>query len=154
MRTSVTYSVVRRKNPRNTMGMARYYAQAQSRGETDVRTLSERIQSMCTVTRADIMAVLVAMETAVRECLSNGEIVRLGELGSLQVSLSSVGSETKEEFNNSLISKSRILFRPGQTLQEMQRTMKYERVEQLPQRGKKEESASAEQADPDVTDLP
>ena len=140
MKTAVTYSVVKRRNPRNLMGLPRYYAQAQSRGEADTRSLSTRIQEMCTVTRADCMAVLVALETAVSECLSNGEIVRLGDLGSLQVSLSSVGSDTESEFNTSLISKSRILFRPGETLQAMQRIMKYERVEQLPKKGKHAET--------------
>ena len=144
MKTAVTYSVVKRRNPRNIMGLPKYYAQAQSRGEADTRSLAVRIQEMCTVTRADCMAVLVALETAVTECLSNGEIVRLGDLGSLQVSLSSTGAEKKEDFNASLISKSRILFRPGETLQGMQHTMKYERVEQRPLKGKKAEAGGAD----------
>lgn len=137
MKTSVTYSVVERKNPRDLMGVPHFYAQAQARGEADIRTVSERIQSMCTVTRADIMAVLVALEMTVTECLSNGEIVRLGDLGSLQVSLSSNGAKAKEDFNTSMICRSRILFRPGMLLQAMQRTMRYERVEQLPRRRKR-----------------
>ena len=86
------------------------------------------------------MAVLVALESTISECLSNGEIVRLGDLGSLQISLSSKGAPSKEDFNAGLIEKSRILFRPGETLQAMQKTLSFERVEQLPKSKKKGET--------------
>lgn len=135
MNRSVTYSVVSRKKPGSPLGIAKFYAQAQARGEADIRSISDHIQQMCTVTRADVMAVLVSLESAVRDCLANGEIVRLGELGSLQISLSSEGTEKPEDFVPSLINKSRILFRPGQTLADMQRTLKFERVEKKPKKG-------------------
>ena len=113
-----------------------YYAQAQARGEADIRTLSDRIELMCTVTRADVMAVLTALEQTIKDCLSNGEIVRLGDLGSLQMSLSSTGAAAKNVFNPGMIKKTRILFRPGMTLKDMQKALSFERVEQLP-KGKK-----------------
>lgn len=129
MKTAVTYSVVSRKNPRQPQLPNLFYAQAKARGEADIRTLSDRIELMCTVTRADVMAVLVALESVIKECLSNGEIVRLGELGSLQLSLSSKGSNSKKEFTSSMIHKTRILFRPGETLSAMQKMLHFERVE-------------------------
>ena len=135
MKTAVTYSVVARKNPKEPEFPAKYYAHAQARGEADIKTLSDRIQVMCTVTRADVMAVLVALETTITDCLANGEIVRLGDLGSLQMSLSSDGAVSKEEYTPNMIKKSRILFRPGDTLQAMQKTLRYERVEPLPKKG-------------------
>lgn len=143
MKTSVTYSVVPRKNPHEPETPALFYANAQARGEADIRTLSDRIELMCTVTRADVMAVLVALEATVSECLSNGEIVRLGDLGSLQMSLSSKGAPSAKEFNSSMIGNSRILFRPGETLKAMQKTLRYERVEKLPKGGKKGEDAGS-----------
>ncbi len=123
-----TYSVVERKNPHDSFATSKYYAQAQARGVAGIRTISKRIQDMCTVTRADIMAVLVALETTVSDCLANGEIVRLGDLGSLQVSLSSKGTTTAENFHPNNINASRILFRPGQTLARMQHELKFQRV--------------------------
>ena len=116
----------------------KFYAQAQARGEAGIREISQRIQQMCTVTRADVMAVLIALEDVVAEALTNGEIVRLGELGSLQVSLSGEGSEDAESFNDSLIKKAKILFRGGKTLQNAMTTLKYEQVEQ--KYAKKEET--------------
>ena len=152
MKTAVTYSVVSRKNPREPEAPALFYAHAQARGEADIRTLSDRIELMCTVTRADVMAVLIAVESVIKDCLANGEIVRLGDLGSLQMSLSSKGVTSKEDFSAALINKSRILFRPGDTLQAMQKSLRYERVEQLPKTKKKE--VAPEAPDSSATDEP
>ena len=130
----LTYSVVERKDPKTPELEGKYYAQAQARGEAGIRELSARIQQMCTVTRADVMAVLIALEDVVADSLANGEIVRLGELGSLQVSLSGEGATSKDEFHDGLIKKSRILFRGGETLKNMQSTLKFEKVEQKPKK--------------------
>lgn len=133
----LTYSVVERKDPQNPEIEGKYYAQAQARGEAGIRELSQRIQQMCTVTRADVMAVLIALEDVVSDSLSNGEIVRLGELGSLQVSLSGEGATTKDDYHDGLIQKAKILFRSGRTLSNMLTTLRYEKVEQ---KYKKEET--------------
>ena len=126
----LTYSVVERKDPQNPEVPGKFYAQAQARGEAGIRELSQRIQQSCTVTRADVMAVLIALEDVVADSLANGEIVRLGELGSLQISLSSEGSMTKEDFHDGLIKKGKIIFRGGQTLVNTLNTLKYQKVEQ------------------------
>lgn len=128
----LTYSVVERKNPNMADMPGKYYAMAQARGIANIRELSERIQKMCTVTRADVLAVLVALEDVIADCLANGEIVRLGELGSLQVSLSGRGTDKPEDYHDGLIDKAKILFRSGTTLATMLATLKYEKVEQRP----------------------
>ena len=99
MDKALTYSVVERKDPQNPDVEGRYYAQAQARGEAGIRELSQRIQQMCTVTRADVLAVLTALEDVIADSLANGEIVRLGDLCSLRVSLSGEGSTTKEDYH-------------------------------------------------------
>ena len=78
--------------------------------------MSERIQSSCTVNKADVYAVLVALEDVVAEAIQNGEIVRLGELCTLQVSLSGKGALTEEDYDTSLIKRAKINFRPGPAL--------------------------------------
>ena len=116
MARSVTYSVVPRINPREKDEAPKYYAQAQARGDMNIREMSERIQAACTVNKADVYAVLVALEDVIAESLQNGEIVRLGELCTLQVSLSGKGALTEEDYDVSLIKKLRINFRPGSAL--------------------------------------
>lgn len=141
MNRSVTYSVVQRKNPKEPGSPAKFYAQAQARGEMGVREIAERLQRECTLTRSDIVAVLTALEDVVSEGLQGGEIVRLGELGSIQVGLSGKGADKKEEYTDGLIHRKRILFRPGMTLRNMLSTLSFERVEvKAKKKGEEEES--------------
>ena len=140
MNRTVTYSVVERKNPNTPEDPGKFYAQVQARGEMGIREIAERIQRECTLTRADTIAVLTALEDVVSEGLQRGEIVRLGELGSLQVSVSGQGVEKEEEYNDGLIERKRILFRPGRTLRDTLSTLSFERVEVKPKsKGKTEE---------------
>ena len=129
MARSVTYSVVPRINPREKDEAPKYYAQAQARGDMNIREMSERIQAACTVNKADVYAVLVALEDVIAESLQNGEIVRLGELCTLQVSLSGKGALTEEDYDVSLIKKSRINFRPGLVLTNALAKLNYSKVD-------------------------
>ena len=128
MARSVTYSVSPRVNPRDKDAAPKYYAQAQARGDVNIRKMAARIQSTCTVTKADVYAVLVALEDVIVEALQNGEIVRLGELGTFQLSLSGKGAATEEDFDTSLIKKARINFRPGLTLADMLGSLSFSKV--------------------------
>ncbi|MBR5540963.1 MAG: HU family DNA-binding protein [Bacteroides sp.] len=128
MARSVTYSVVPRRNPSEKNTPPKYYAQAQARGDVNIREMAERIQSTCTVHKSDVYAVLVALEDVVSEAIQNGEIVRLGELCTLQVGLNGKGALTEEEFNENLIKKARINFRPGKVLAGALETLKFSKV--------------------------
>ena len=128
MARTVTYSVVPRINPREKNDPPKFYAQAQARGDINVREMAERIQATCTVHKTDVYAVLVALEDVVKEAIQNGEIVRLGELCTLQVSLSGKGTLTEEEYDDSLIKKAKINFRPGTILAGALESLKYSKV--------------------------
>ena len=128
MARTVTYSVVPRINPREKNDPPKFYAQAQARGDVNVREMAERIQATCTVHKTDVYAVLVALEDVVKEAIHNGEIVRLGELCTLQVSLSGKGTLTEEEYDDSLIKKAKINFRPGAILAGALESLKYSKV--------------------------
>ena len=141
MARTVTYSVVPRINPREKNDPPKYYAQAQARGDVNVREMAERIQASCTVHKTDVYAVLVALEDVVKEAIQNGEIVRLGELCTLQVSLSGKGTLTEKEYDDSLIKKAKIIFRPGTILAGALETLKYSKVAiKYPKETEKEES--------------
>ena len=128
MARSVTYSVVPRTKPGEKNDAPKYYAQAQARGDINIREMAERIQSTCTVHKTDVYAVLVALEDVVAEAIQNGEIVRLGELCTLQVSLSGKGTLTEEEYSDTLIKKAKINFRPGTVLASALETLKFSKV--------------------------
>ena len=148
MARTVTYSVTPRLNPRDKEAPAKYYARAQANGDVSIREMSERIQQSCTVTKADVQAVLVALEDVIIDALKSGEIVRLGDLGTFQISLSSKGAVTEEDYNTSFITKARINFRPGVALAGTLTTLTYSKVSKRPTKVETEEEEGGE----DLTD--
>ena len=128
MARNVTYSVSPRINPRDKEAAPKFYGHVQASGDIDLREMSERIQATCTVHKSDVFAVLVALEDVITEALKSGEIVRLGDLGSLQIGISSKGAETEEDYDTSLIKKARINFRPGTALVGVLSNLTYSKV--------------------------
>ena len=116
MARKVTYSVSPRINPRDKEAAPKFYGHVQASGDISLREMAERIQQTCTVHKSDVFAVLVALEDVITDALKGGEIVRLGDLGTLQIGISSKGAVTEEDFSDALIHKARINFRPGSAL--------------------------------------
>ena len=128
MARTVTYSVVPRLNPRDKDASPKYYAQAQASGDVSIREMSERIQQSCTVHKADVHAVLVALEDSMIDALKGGESVRLGDLGTFQIGVSGKGALTEEDYTPSLIQKARINFRPGIALSGILTSLSFSKV--------------------------
>ena len=149
MSRTVTYSVVPRINPRDKEAAPKYYARAQASGDVNIREMSERIQQTCTVTKADVQAVLIALEDVIIDALKSGEIVRLGDLGALQIGLSSKGAETEEDYTPSLIKKARINYRPGVALSGILTSLSYSKVAKRPT--KADEEDETEEGGEDLT---
>ncbi len=91
---------------------------------------------MCTVNGADIRAVLYALVEAMQSSLSNGQAVRLGELGSLRVSIGSEGKATEKEINSSSIKNAKVIFTPGKDIKKMLDTLEYEKMKCVLFKGK------------------
>jgi predicted histone-like DNA-binding protein len=125
---SVKYTVNERGNPLNPSQPKKWYAGAKSTGDITFRALCKEIAQRSTVSPADTQAALAALTEVLAERLAEGKIVRLGDFGTFQVSISSEGAETEEKFNASLIKSSKIVFRPGTDLKEMQNNLKFERL--------------------------
>ena len=129
---AVNYSVSGRKNPTNPSAPKKFYAQAQSAGEATFKSMCAIISDRCTVTASDSKAVLDAFVTVMTSELQAGRIVRLGDFGSFQISISSQGAVSEKEYTQSLIKGSKIVFRPGEDLKIAVKTLKYEKVAKLP----------------------
>ncbi|MDR1112388.1 MAG: HU family DNA-binding protein [Bacteroidales bacterium] len=78
-----------------------------------------------TVSDTDVLAVLNDLTKILKRHLDNGEIVRFGDFGSFQITISSEGVESEEKFNASLIRSSKVSFRAGADLREMLNNLKY-----------------------------
>jgi predicted histone-like DNA-binding protein len=126
---SIEFNVIQRGEPGVVGGgVKKYYAANQSSGELSLTGLTKRIEKMCTVNGADIRAVLYAMVDVMKDELANGQIVRLGELGSLRVNISSEGKDKEEDVKASTIRSARVVFSPGKDLKDMLQTLTYEKI--------------------------
>ena len=128
MATSMNYSVVARKNPSKKDEPSKYYALAQASGELDFDEMCEAITGRSRCTETVVRAVLAGIMYEAIRALLGGRIVSLGDLGSLQMGVSSKGAEKAEDFTISMITKSRVNFRPGKGLTDIAKTMAYTRV--------------------------
>ncbi|MDR2126771.1 MAG: HU family DNA-binding protein [Prevotellaceae bacterium] len=126
---AVKYVIVERGNPGNPAAPKKFYAQAKSNGELTLKKLSREIsEGSTTVSDTDVLAVLNDLTKILKRHLDNGEIVRLGDFGTFQITVSSDGAETKEKFHSSLIKSPKVTFRPGVDLKELLATLKYEKA--------------------------
>ena len=132
---SVKYSVIPRKNPLNPNEAPKFYAQIQSNGEEDFKGMTRAVADRCTVTASDAKAVLDALTTVMIQRLSNGQIVRLADLGSFRVSATSKGTDTEKEFSAAKITKARIIFTPCKELKDMCKSASFSKTALIPATG-------------------
>ena len=75
-----------------------------------------------------MLAVLNDLVKILRRHLDNGEIVRFGDFGSFQITVSSEGAVEAGKFHSSMIKNPKVTFRPGIDLKEMLNNLKYEKA--------------------------
>ncbi|MCT4590156.1 MAG: DNA-binding protein [Carboxylicivirga sp.] len=125
---AIKYKVIQRGQPGVAGGgEQKFYASANVTGKQSLEDLTELIELTSTVSGADIRAVLYSMVKVMQKSLSNGQLVELGELGSLRVSLSSNGEETEEDVTSNSIKSAKVVFRPGKDIQKLMKTLKFEK---------------------------
>ncbi len=106
-------------------GDKKYYASPIMDGEMDIEALTKAIEKICTVSGADIRAVLYALVDVSIDGLSRGAIIRMGDLGSMRITLSAEGKLTAEEVTAASVKKAGIILTPGARLKEMLRNLKF-----------------------------
>jgi len=113
----VSYVLVERGNPSNRTAPKKFYAQLKSAGEVTLRQLMKEISARSTVSPADTMSVLESLLEIVPEKLGQGQIVRLGDMGSFSASVTSEGVDKADKFvAASMITGYKIRFRPGKEM--------------------------------------
>ena len=148
MAINVTYSVSPRVNPAEKGTPPKFYGHVQARGDVTLREMSERLQQSCTVHKSDVFAVLVALEDVITDALRGGEIVRLGDLGTFQIGISSKGAVSEEDYDESLIKKARINFRPGMALAGILTNLTFTKVKVKSSKADKVEDEELEEEEP------
>ncbi len=100
-------------------GARGYYASTSAAGEASLEMLTEEIEKISAMSGADIRGVLYALVDGVTRHLREGRIVRLGDLGSLRLSLKSRREAQEADVDEHSIKGSKIIFFPGKRLSTM-----------------------------------
>ncbi|MDH6304982.1 putative histone-like DNA-binding protein [Parabacteroides sp. PF5-5] len=126
---SVKFRLIERKNLGKDAAATprKYYAQAVNNGYVTFEELCNDIAENCTLTSADVKAVLDRMNYQLDKNLRAGRIVQFGELGNFRMVVGSSGATTEENFSVSQIKKNRISFTPGKRLRVARSQTSYEK---------------------------
>ena len=130
---AINYVLVKRRDMSKgaSEGAKLYYAQTVTTRNVHFNDLCEEIAETCTLTSADIKAVLDRMIWVMVSHLKNSEVIEFADLGNFRISASSKGSNTPDEFTSSLLRKPRVIFHPGKRLQEMRTLATYYRADKV-----------------------
>lgn len=124
------YKLIERRNlgKDNEANPRKFYAQAVNNGYIPFDELCNDIAEQCTLTSADVKAVMDRMNFTLDKHLKAGRIVQFGEIGNFRLAIRSTGSVDTDSFSNSQIKKPKIVFTPGNRLQETRKLTTFERV--------------------------
>lgn len=124
---TVKYNVIQKAYPGDPTGPKKFYANSIADGEVSLRNLSKEIAQTSSISESDVYATLIDLAKMLSKHLSDGKIVRLGDFGSFQISISSEGMDAMNKVNSASIKSAKILFRPGLDLRDTLATLKYEK---------------------------
>lgn len=106
----------------------KFYGQVQSGEECTFDAITRTAADRSTVTSADAKAVMDNVMNIAIERLKSGNIIRINDLGSFRLSISTEGTDTKEEFNQSKIKKARIIYTPCKDLKTFLKTLEFKKT--------------------------
>ncbi len=125
---AISFKMIPKKNTLVNPPVVKYYPCAISQGETNLDSLSEIMASRSTLSKPDIYATLIGLTEVMGEELSAGHIVRLGSMGSFQVSLQGLPADRPNIRGKSFIKKARIIYKPAKDLKRMLQNLSFTRI--------------------------
>lgn len=111
----------------STAAPKKFYAQAVSNGYVGFDELCVEIAENCTLTSADVKAVMDRMNYILDKNLRAGRIVQFGEIGSFRLAIGSTGAVDEKDFSNTQIKLPRIVFTPGSKLRTTRQVTTFEK---------------------------
>lgn len=121
------YSVMKRQNPLKRDEDSKYYATAVYGDEIDVNDLAKEISKSCTLTSADIVAVIESFLDKIPQYLKTSNRIRLNKFGIFKLSFSSMGREDAKDVSPKDITGVRVLFKPSAELKKELSDVSYTR---------------------------
>ena len=99
-------------NRKNSTHKGQWYGRAVYQGTVNEYDLAKSIEAKCTVHRADVVAVIIALIDEMSRALQSSLRVKLNGFGTFKMGLSSRPAETADKFTTDNIRKLHVLFQP------------------------------------------
>ncbi len=125
---SVSYKLVERSNPRDLTLPNKYYAHIVNGDDITFSELAQLISKVSNLNYGTVVGTLATLVEVIELQLIHGRQVRLSDLGTLYLTLSSDGVDDKTGFSAANIKKAAIRFRPGPRLRAITQSLKFEKV--------------------------
>lgn len=125
----LNFKSVPRHNIQDPEAPNKFYAFPVYRGKVELKELSDDVADKSSLTRGDCYNVIQNFLSEMLKALRKGEIVKLDDLGTFRVTLSSEGAETPQDLSSDAIKKARIRFQPGEELKGMLANLKFAKKE-------------------------
>lgn len=125
---SAHYDFYKNPSPKDSKKRPRYHARVVPHGTVSTEALADKIHSRCTVTTADVKAVLTSLSDVVIEELREGRRVYIEGLGYLIITLECPEIQSTKEIRAESIHFKSVAFRPEAALKKQLRFIEFERV--------------------------
>jgi predicted histone-like DNA-binding protein len=123
------YKVIEKFNPQKPDDPRKWYANPVNSGKITIKELAKEIAGRSSLTRGDIENVLANCIDELPTFLKLGMSVKLGEFGTLRLSIASEGADQKDEFSNNNIKGVRVVFTPSVELKKLLEDIHFENYE-------------------------
>jgi predicted histone-like DNA-binding protein len=120
------YKIVERSNPRKLDEKKKQYANPVNAGSLSLKEMAKDIAGRSSLTRGDIENVLSNFLDELPTYLKIGMSVKLGDFGTMRLSLKSEGVELDKKFDASHIKGVKIIFTPSSELKKNLEDIKFE----------------------------
>ncbi len=124
---SVTYRVTERINPRDITLPKKFYARIVNGDDVSFDELAGVISKVSNLNYGSVVGALATLIEVIEMQLIHGRPVKLSNLGTLYLTLSSEGTDAEEDFRTGNIKGGRIRFRPGAKLKKTVKNLEFEK---------------------------
>lgn len=122
---AVSITPIGKKSPTNPELPMLYYPKVTKTGEIELDELAAVAAYNTTVTQTDCYAVIISLVDVICQSLEEGKIVRVGHLGSFQISVKGTPSTLPIEVSPKNVKSSSVIFRPGKKFKTMLGKLKF-----------------------------
>lgn len=136
---TVKFNVVARGNPGHPEVPKKYYPMIHSTARVTTRELAQEASLISTLSTTDMMAAIESFLTIIPKELAKGNIVELGDFGTIWIRVESDGAETADEVRASQITNVLPRFSPGKLFKDVLNKIEFVKDLQQPPQPEPEE---------------